>query len=275
MTEIHKRRTEMKKDVRIVFIALSFVISLFLVDRCTCQVEKKFNFRVDNCKSKSFGFDCPEMGGEGVGPCSISIHDSLGFIVDSYFRNVKEVDLNDGKVLAVTDSNEGGGFVDVAVFDDRVLISCYQNLLYVYDMDFSKLDSVVIGQPGEWMPGATWWPANGHFYWSADSLFLYCNEGHVYEVSLEARSARLLASRMPADLVGREPSAHGKRCTFEKGPNGYLLHAGKHEVKMKSDINKMVHCYDATNLDFDNSRIVFFSISSKELNLYVYYYTRP
>lgn len=274
MIEMAKRRIKMRREVGSFFTLLSLFLCLIVANKCSGQVERKFHFRIDNSKPQLFGFDCPEEGGEGVGPCSISIHDSLGFIVDSYFRNVKEVNLINGRVVAVSDSNERGGFVDVTVFEDRVLISCYQNLLYVYSVSLRKLDSVVVGQPGEWKEGATWWPASGHFYWSGDSLFLHCNEGQVYWVSSAGHQVKLVESKIPTNLVGREPSAHGKKYTVERGAEGYVLHAGKHSAKMKNDLSKMVNCYDATNLDFDSLRVAFFGISPNELTLYVYDYSR-
>ena len=218
----------------------------------------KYRFAIDNDDQQHLGYKRWEMD-EDQSVISICLYRDFAYLADSYHSNVKRVDLHSGQLISSPhiSSLQYAWPTDVAVIDSSVLVSCVVDSIYVLELNLEPRMS---------------FPIEGRhqkFFWRVTDSTL-----DVSIVNDETTVSVGKDSTIGTYRFGMSPlpwsSAHGKEySTFEK--NGrHFFECEYFQLELEDSLPPFRDKYDAINVDFDSSRLVYYDVDEKQFTLYVY-----
>lgn len=238
---------------------------------CLSQSVRHFTFRInDNNRPMDFGFTPIGIGGPGIGPISIAITEKFAYILDAYYDNIKKVDLSNGRIVGITSQGRSGylrGYSDVVCTGRYLLALANIGYLYVFSSDLDMIDSLRV--PVEV-------GSHNYFCWShGDSLFAVTEMPlRRYKVVMHGKFPSLVDSGNVQDPASWDTTAHDKYYRTGAGRDSMMFTNSFVTLALPVPL-PMISDYVAINLDFDSSRLVFFDVSRKRLDLYeIIYATR-
>jgi hypothetical protein len=264
----------MKKRFFFLVFANVSLAFFFFTNNCFSQLLNRYVFKINNRDPQSFGFSPSGYGGPGDGASAIVLHDTMVFIYDSHYRNIKKVDIGSGKITKISHLGYPRGFTDIAVLGDKILVGGDRNYLYILNTDLDLTDSIAIPAEGESYDERWSWIHDGkYFEWSGSDLFLG-NGSVAIQILPRGNSVEFgLVKEMNLTESLIDTTAHGKSYSVERKNDSWLLENEYGTVMLNMKLPKL-RDYDGVNIDFDSSRVVFFDVNLEKLTLYVCRYNR-
>lgn len=237
---------------------------------------RQFKFLVNNNDPLCFGFELVPDD-QAIGVRNILLVENSAYLTDPYHGNIKKVNLLDGKVLisSILDSNYTSlrmlAYMNykIYVFTDRVNT-------FIIDTSLKKTDEFL-------MSNYRW--GKDVFYQKEDVIVLYRPIDDVTQLTDRRLKVSLLklfdGNKLVKDSVffdnyksfrDIEPNDRGvKYEEVTEGSFRYLVNAwGKYELKEQLPVTSKY--YDSKNIDFTANRIVYYSVSPKEVIITIYEY---
>lgn len=236
----------------------------------------KFSFPTTTTDPSGMGYKTVSAGPD-IGVSSILLLGGSAILVDTYFSNLKMIDLGSGNVTAVSQT-VGEGIVlesavwlgEASVFNDSIYVIGFDDI-YVFDDSLNQARAIQVNRgPKE--------------IWSKSDEFLCFHLDGIQYEDLTVEWTLLCISYMGEvmrrkELVGPDVNAKKRRenrsggipYQVESDSSGYFLEAQGEVYELYSDIPSVIRT-DANNVAFDSDKVIFFSSNSDSLVIHYYQY---
>lgn len=247
--------------MRIMFLVL--LISLAMSGsycRSQANIEAtKYTFAINNDDSRQFGYKKWEMD-EDQSVISVCLFDDYVYLADRYHSNIKRIDLRTGRLISSSpiSSEMYAWLSDIAVIDNSVFVSCVVDSIYVLELNLEFRKSFPIGGRLQ------------KFFWEVTEKTLDVSiqfEGKVVSISKDS-TIGLYRSAQP--LWGWS-SAHGKEYSTAKEEGRHYFECEYFALELEGPLPLLWEDkFNAINVEFDSSRLVYYDVDEKQFTLYVY-----
>jgi hypothetical protein len=236
---------------------------------------KSYSFPVSSSEPSNFGY-LSVSDGEDIGVSAISLWKGYAILVDTYFSNLKMVDLRNGSVKV--SSQIGSGVVtetgvwlgEATIFNDSIFV-CGLDNIFVFDKSLENIKSIAVDRGTKRI-----WSRN------ADSMCVYVdymqreNKEIVVDLVCFSSDGSVNAGKeiLGPDIFAetfREKRTGGLRYRIVENSSNYFLETASGVFRLQSGIPEILQ-YDAVNLAFTSNEVAYFSLSSDTLTLHYYLY---
>jgi len=238
------------------------MLSFLLASACSSQdyqLVSTYTFPINNDRPNCFGHQ-PAHDFD-VGPTAIALDGQYVYIVDTYHANIKRIDLDSGVVITSDKIStlKQPWLRDVAVFNDKVYVTSDLDSIYVLSKNLRPLTSVYVGKEQKYFSKV-----------SQDTLEIYFNlTNKILKITPDHR---IVAFEQPRQRYIQSPgkTPRGKRYHEfdEKGKQYIRTPYGV--VELTPTFRETFMRYDASPVDFDAEKLVYFVLKDSALVLYLY-----
>jgi hypothetical protein len=213
------------------------------------------------CQEYSFAFDSLSVnsfakkyysGDLPISPSSITILGNNIYIVDVYHNNVKRFNLESKNLYSSLPISEKRIWLyDIIAFNDKIYVTSETDSIYIFSPELILLNKLFLNK------------GKGLFFKSYDDSLI---------VSYSADKHKFVTLNKKGEVVNisygyrnKSNLAHGKYC--ERKNKSYHVNTSLGLVQLEKEYE-----FEGINLDYDNSKLVFFNTDSNNLYLYICYY---
>ena len=244
----------------LIYISITTCISMG--DRTSRNESSNNEKRISTfCQEYSFAFDSLSVnsfakkyysGDLPISPSSITILGNNIYIVDVYHNNVKRFNLESKNLYSSLPISEKRIWLyDIIAFNDKIYVTSETDSIYIFSPELILLNKLFLNK------------GKGLFFKSYDDSLI---------VSYSADKHKFVTLNKKGEVVNisygyrnKSNLAHGKYC--ERKNKSYHVNTSLGLVQLEKEYE-----FEGINLDYDNSKLVFFNTDSNNLYLYICYY---
>jgi|GEM_PF-5494084 len=225
------------------------------------KIHKKYTYKFDNAKkldANKFGFRFSKSD-ESVGPASILLNDSLVYITDVIHNSLKVINVYNGKIInnIIFDTTYCMWLRDIIIYNDLVYITSDRNRLYRITKDFKVIDEIEI---------------DGEYTGLKDKYFIIVNKDTLLDTDrnyfILPYSSKLVKYEGKVDVKGLNIDFQRKGFKFTIDKN--TLSFKNKYIVLNEKIPNVHNYYSGNNIDFNDTSLVYFSITKKTLTINYY-----
>ena len=221
---------------------------------------KSFKIEINNEDFTKIGYKSYAED-QSQGPISIYLANRSVYLVDNFYGNVKEININNGEItnFSVKLSNKRNPWPrDITYFNDKFYIS-------------SDLDSIYILNKELKLEGRIPILFNSPKYFShitKDSIGIYIeNESEL----LYLKKDNLISNHKTKIEFSPFLEAHGKKYSIYKSSNNQdFIKTKFFNYKLKNSFPDIFTKFNAINIDFNEKTLVYYDVNENIFELYVY-----
>ncbi len=236
---------------------------------------KKYSFPISNIGSDNFGY-LSVIDGEDISIKGISLSEGYAILVDTYFSNLKMVNLSNGIVKTSSSIGnkvvtETGVWLGEAVFFNDSIFVCGLDSIFVFDQSPKKIRSIKVNRGAKKV-----WSKN------IDTLCVYVDheqfKNEEVEVDLlcissdgnDSKITKVFNSDIFATTY-REKRTGGLTYRVFSDSSGHFLETTSKVYRLQFGIPEIPQ-YNAVNIAITPNEIAYFTISPDTLTLHYYVY---